>query len=239
MKSVLFLITGFLLSKSFALSVNPGNLDLTPANGKSTGVFVVTNDGKKELNVSVQLKTKTITEDGTEKRGDINPKDILVFPKTIKIPPNSTGAVRVVYTGSKDIDLEKNFRIIFTEERPEKLNPKKNKSTSATVRFVMAYACSINALPKNGKKESIRFEGLVDQEGKKFLKFRNDGDFRAFFDGSVLLFKDKKGKATAIKTDSVEALKSPMQAKTTRKVPLPDLKDLDLKSVEVKFEEAQ
>lgn len=238
MKSVFFLLVSFIVSKSFGYLVNPANLDLTPANGKTTGVFIITNDDRVSLNVSVKLKTKTILENGVEDRGEIDSKDILVFPKTLKIPKNSTGAVRVVYTGKKDIDFEKNFRIIFTEERTDKIS-KKTKSTSASVRFVTAYACNINTLPKSGKKDDVKLVGLVDKDGKKFLKFKNDGDFRASFDGTVLSFKDKKGKTAQVKTTSIEGLKSPMQARTTRQIEIPELKGLDLGTVEVKFEEAQ
>jgi len=218
--------------------VNPDNLDLKPSENKVTGVFVVINDGKRDLPINVKILSRVIDENGKETRGEIDAKELMVFPSAAKVKANSTTAFRVFYSGKGKINLEKNYRIIFTEEKPTKID-EKTDGTTAKIRFNTAYANNINILPASGKRDPIKIDGITEKDGKKILTLTNDSNYRYSLKNQDLVIKDKKGKVHKVKSTSLEELQNPIQAKTKRKVKLPLFNDLDPKSIGVELEEIQ
>lgn len=132
-----------------------------------SGVINIVNEGQEAL--QVQLKAVEWIQDEEGKDKYIETKDVIFFPKIMKIQPTET---RIVRTGIKILrpDREKTYRL-FIEEIP---GPKK-ENAGATIQVAFRFGVPIFVKPFE-EEISAKLESLTLSKGTLNVKIKNTGN---------------------------------------------------------------
>src|SRR5690606_3040109 len=83
--------------------------------------FMITNDGEEKLAIELTVRERRMDPHGKETLPET--KEITIFPPQMIIPPKEKRTVRVNWSGPKDIETERSFRVI-AEQLPLKVDEK-------------------------------------------------------------------------------------------------------------------
>lgn len=157
-KLVLFIIFSILIPQfTYAYSVEPLSWELRPSGAEASKVFYVeNNDPNKKIAVQVTASTRGMDIDGKEIR---NPTDhFVIYPDQLVVNSREKRAVRVTYTGPRDLKAEAAYRITFGE-LPVELKKPEPKSNGAQINFMFNYNTAVYVAPfgfkADAKVESI------------------------------------------------------------------------------------
>ena len=165
-----------------ALSLEPLSHTFSTSVAGRVRTFQVTNTQEQRISVRIRMTTRDQTVDGTEDR---RPADDqwLIFPRQITLEPGASQAVRVQYTGSADVDVERAYRII-AEQLPIDFSEGQARSG---INVLFRYEGSVYVRPEGAEPDVVLAEA-----SRRFI----DGDFRG-----ILLRFENRGRSHAILND--------------------------------------
>jgi len=159
MKKVFGLVI-LLVSKGFALSISPVDLEIDWKKGQ--GYYTLTNDANSQKIISITGKTRDIDLEGNN---IYNPtKDLIIYPKQVVLKPKEKRLIRVIWKAKKPLDAEKAFRIVFAEQNvdidfgEEDLGKNERR---AGISFGIRFEGTVFVQPKKvktGKVKVVNFE---------------------------------------------------------------------------------
>lgn len=132
----------------FSFTFSPMSQTIELSDKRQAVQFFLENDGASSIAVELTAKERNMDRTGEETLSETN--EIKVFPPQLIIPPGEKRAIRVSYTGTKDMKIEKNFRII-AEQLPLKVDEKIKKS--AGIQMLMKYVAALYVAPEDSKSE--------------------------------------------------------------------------------------
>lgn len=147
-------INAILSTQTFASSFRAMPLKIYLDNNSKTEVLKIVNEGDER--VTVQVSTKTWSQDvsGKDEYGDTN--DIVVFPKMATIEAHDTRVFRVGYTGSQ-VSKERSYRL-FAQELPVA------KPGEAVLKFALNLSLPVFMAPDQSREEwAAQIEGLAHE----------------------------------------------------------------------------
>lgn len=117
-------------------------VELEPNAPKNSHSFRVENNGQERIAVQLKMASRTSDENGKESRVDTT--DFSIYPEQISLSPNDMRTIRITYTGSKDVNTEKAYRLIAAQ-----LPVQFQKQTKPTqLNFLFQYIASVYVTPK-------------------------------------------------------------------------------------------
>lgn len=170
---------------SMALSMYPLTNQFKIGNDLSK-VYEIRNDSTEVVAVEVSVLSREHI-DGKEinKESEQVSKDFKIFPQSLIIKPNQMKAVRITYTGLKNIETEKAYRIIFTEKMI------KDPLAKQKMKTLIEFRTSAFVAPQ---KSSSKVKILNYKIEKDFIVFSivNEGNSHQTFDHASLKIKAGK-----------------------------------------------
>lgn len=110
--------------------------------------FFLENDSPLSMAVELTVRARSLDVKGIE---TLEPtQEVKVFPPQVIIPAGEKRAIRVSYSGDKDLKIEKNFRVI-AEQLPLKVDIKTKEK--AGIQMLMKYVAALYVAPSNTKPE--------------------------------------------------------------------------------------
>lgn len=167
--SILFL--AFLLPlQLFAFKFSPMSQTLEMSQGQLSVQFFVENEATQPIAIQLSSATRSMKENGEE----VNSKaedEIEIFPEQLILEPHQKRSIKVSYKGTKDIKIEKAYRII-AEQLPVELSEKKSKASS--IKVLLRYVAALYVDP--GKTESqIVYQESKIKDKKIYVVVENKG----------------------------------------------------------------
>lgn len=162
---------------SWGLSLEPliQTFDPTSAAGRIQ-TFRVFNNTPEPIAVVIHMTTRSVDQVGRETRDDAG-EDFVVFPSRVTLQPGSFQAIRVQYTGTGGLDVEKAYRII-AEQIPVDFSSEEQQSGGA-INMLFRYIGAVYITPPNTEQNVVLAEASrVSNEGGELgflLRFENRG----------------------------------------------------------------
>ncbi len=133
--SLIALIFMLFCAEARSYTVTPIIQHFSPEGKESSQTFLIENSADHSIAVEFEVTSRTILEDGSEKREAS--KDFSVYPLQMTLEAKSKRNIRLSYLGEKKIDKELPYRLIV---RQLPISEQKNKSG---VNFMFEYIASI------------------------------------------------------------------------------------------------
>lgn len=152
-----------------------GTMQITPlraevTNNDKNAVFEIFNPTDSEL--SVQLQPVVWEQDGTEEIYE-KTTDILAVPVLFKIPPRESQTVRAALMVPNQTEIEKSYRLIFTEIPTPRV--KGDTKAPISLRMRLQINLPIFVSPKLKIKPELKFHGIGAGTRNASLIFENTG----------------------------------------------------------------
>lgn len=167
--SILFLAI-LLPLQLFAFKFSPMSQTLEMSQGQLSVQFFVENEATQPIAIQLSSATRSMEENGEE----VNSKaedEIEIFPEQLILEPHQKRSIKVSYKGTKDIKIEKAYRII-AEQLPVELSEKKSKASS--IKVLLRYVAALYVDP--GKTESqIVYQESKIKDKKIYVVVENKG----------------------------------------------------------------
>lgn len=143
---------------------------LEMSQGQLSVQFFVENEATQPIAIQLSSATRSMKENGEE----VNSKaedEIEIFPEQLILEPHQKRSIKVSYKGTKDIKIEKAYRII-AEQLPVELSEKKSKASS--IKVLLRYVAALYVDP--GKTESqIVYQESKIKDKKIYVVVENKG----------------------------------------------------------------
>ena len=181
---IFVLIFPFLYSFTFA----PMSQTIELSDNRQAVQFFLENDSPASMAVELTVKERSMDQKGIE---TLNPSDeVKVFPPQVIIPAGEKRAIRVSYSGNKDLKVEKSFRVI-AEQLP--LNVDAKTRQKAGIQMLMKYVAALYVAPSNTKSDLKILSHSTNGKELKML-IENSGGRHQLLNAPVLKYsiKDKK-----------------------------------------------
>lgn len=168
-----------------ALSLEPlsHTFDTSPAGRIRT--FRVTNTQDQRISVRVRMTSRSLLPDGKEIRGPVD-DEWLVFPRQMTLEPGTTQAVRVQYTGTDDVSVEKAYRIV-AEQLPVDFSGGDRQSG---INLLFRYEGSVYVTPPAAAADVVLVESSLQFKNGTLegllVRFENRGTAHAILNDLVL-----------------------------------------------------
>lgn len=192
---ILVFIFPFLFSFTFA----PMSQTIELSNDRQAVQFFLENDSPASMAVELTVKERNMDQAGKESLADS--QDVKVFPPQVIIPAGEKRAIRVSYSGPKDLKSEKSYRVI-AEQLP--LNVDAKTKEKAGIQMLMKYVAALYVAPSDTKSD---LKILSHSSNGKVIKLliENSGGRHQLLNAPVLKYsvKDKKQE---IKADELQGL---------------------------------
>ena len=120
-----------------AFRLEPMLAEFTPTGSSATKVFRVENESNEKVAVKLKMTTRVIDENGKEE--NVDSSDFKIYPEQVSLDPSDSRAIRVVYIGKKQIDMEQNYRL-FASQLPVSF---KNEKPKTGVKFLYQFVASV------------------------------------------------------------------------------------------------
>lgn len=140
-----------------AFRLEPMVLSLPVSQPRAAGTYTVENNSDQKVAIEFQVRGRRIDKDGKEDRPEVT--GFLVYPQQMALEPGEKRSVRVTWTGERIPERELAFRLVASQ-LPVKFD--KEKSGSASIRFLLEYVASLYLVP-NGVKPAPK---LLEQRVK-------------------------------------------------------------------------
>lgn len=157
-------------SPIFAYNVQPMVVEFKPSGPDATKVFYVENTYNEKLAVQVSVYTRSINENGEEKREET--KNFVIYPDQLVIGPKEKRSVRATYVGPRDLKVQAPYRISF-DQLPVDLK-KKPQTQGAQVKFMFNYVTAVYISP-DGVEAKLEIESQKKVGNILQVNFVNKG----------------------------------------------------------------
>lgn len=192
---ILVFIFPFLFSFTFA----PMSQTIELSNDRQAVQFFLENDSPSSMAVELTVKERNMDQAGKETLAET--QEVKVFPPQVIIPAGEKRAIRVSYSGAKDLKSEKSYRVI-AEQLP--LNVDAKTKEKAGIQMLMKYVAALYVAPANTKSD---LKILSHSSNGKVIKLliENSGGRHQLLNAPVLKYsvKDKKQE---IKAEDLQGL---------------------------------
>lgn len=212
------------LTGLWAFQFSPLEQTFSPTGENSIKTYVVVNDSDEPVAVSISLYQRDQDENGNEIRKACN--DFQVQPQKVVVMPQSTVMVRVRYTGSPTVSVEKSYRLV-AEQIP--YSQGKNQTEGVMFNFLYVYATSLYVSPAESKIsiDVPQVKPGVDEEGNKVLEvtLRNRGNVHQVLMDAKLVLTSSDGNSITLEGDAIKGIDyfNLLARKTvTRTIPWPE-----------------
>jgi len=145
--------------------------------------FWLENDSDEKLGIELTVKERHMDQNGVETLPDST--DIKVFPPQVIIPAKEKRAVRVSYSGTGDITVEKSYRVI-AEQLPVKVDEKTKRRSG--IQMLMKYLAALYVTPENAESK-IDIAEVKSSEKKLLITVSNKGNKHQILGKPVLTIK--------------------------------------------------
>lgn len=181
---ILLLIFPFLYSFTFA----PMSQTIELSNDRQAVQFFLENDGPTSMAVELTVKERSMNLTGSETLSAT--QEVKVFPPQVIIPAGEKRAIRVSYSGTKDLKSEKSYRVI-AEQLP--LNVDAKTKEKAGIQMLMKYVAALYVAPSSAKSELKILSHSTNGKEIKIL-IENSGGRHQLLNAPILKYsiKDKK-----------------------------------------------
>lgn len=181
---ILLFIFPFLFSFTFA----PMSQTIELADDRQAVQFFLENDGPVSMAVELTVKERSMDQTGNETLAVTT--EVKVFPPQVIIPAGEKRAIRVSYSGSKDLKSEKSYRVI-AEQLP--LNVDAKTKAKAGIQMLMKYVAALYVAPPNTKSDLKILSHSTNGKEIKLL-IENGGGRHQLLNAPLLKYslKDKK-----------------------------------------------
>jgi fimbrial chaperone protein len=192
---ILLLVLPFLFSFTFA----PMSQTIELTNDRQAVQFFLENDSPASMAVELTIKERSMDQAGNENLAAS--EEVKVFPPQVIIPAGEKRAIRVSYSGTKDLKIEKNYRVI-AEQLP--LNVDAKTKEKAGIQMLMKYVAALYVAPANAKSDLKILSHAANGKVIKLL-IENSGTRHQLLNAPVLKYsvKDKKHE---IKAEELQGL---------------------------------
>ncbi len=171
------LVFMFLSTMGWGLSLEPliQSFDPSSASGRIR-TFRVSNTTDEPIAAVVRMTTRSVDENGAETRAEAE-NDFVVFPSRITLQPGTDQAVRVQYTGTGGLEVERAYRII-AEQIPVDFGGGSQQSGGA-INMLFRYIGAVYVTPPESAQNVVLADAerrpTEDGEVGFFLRFENRG----------------------------------------------------------------
>ena len=223
---IVFLIFPFLFSFTFS----PMSQTIELSDDRQAVQFFLENDSTLSMAVELTIKERSMDVSGAETLADT--KEVKVFPPQVIIPAGEKRAIRVSYTGKKDLKVEKNYRVI-AEQLP--LNVDAKTKNRAGIQMLMKYVAALYVAPEDTKPE-IKIVSHSSNGKEMKLLIENSGGRHQLLNAPVIKY-NVKGEKSEIKSGDLPGLagenvlagtKREFIIKTTKTIPVDAKVDLKI-----------
>lgn len=192
---ILFFIFPFLFSFTFA----PMSQTIELSDDRQAVQFFLENDGRASMAVELTVKERSMDQVGSETLKAT--QEVKVFPPQVIIPAGEKRAIRVSYSGKKDLQIEKSYRVI-AEQLP--LNVDAQTKEKAGIQMLMKYVAALYVAPANTKSELKILSHSSNGKEIKLL-IENSGGRHQLLNAPVLKYSEKD-KKQEIKSQDLQGL---------------------------------
>ncbi len=176
MNAFLFLFT-FLFTQSasaFKMKLIDSTLEL--GRGMNSTTAVIVNDSENMIAIEASSRVRIYDENGVENL-DTLATNLIIVPGQMIIPPNSEQVLNIRWTGGKDIEAEKAYRLLveYVSISEDKLKGIEQEEKKAGVVINYRIAKSFYVSPKGAKPNAVLTNvELFKQEDKDMLRLSID-----------------------------------------------------------------
>ncbi len=185
-----FIVILCFLPLVFAFKFNPMSQSIKLGENQKNAQFLIENDTAESMAIELSVKQRVMDEMGKEEMPKTT--EVTIFPPQMIIPSKEKRTVRVVWTGSGNLDSEKAFRVI-AEQLPLSVGAKAKKQSG--IQMMMRYMAALYVTPKDAAgKLSVQI--LKSDPKSMTLKVVNDGNAHQVLLDPVLTLKKGENKWT-------------------------------------------
>lgn len=214
---ILVLIFPFLFSFTFA----PMSQTIELSDNRQAVQFFLENDSPSSMAVELTVKERNMDQAGNETLK--TSEEVKVFPPQVIIPAGEKRAIRVSYSGPKDLKIEKSYRVI-AEQLP--LNVDAKTKEKAGIQMLMKYVAALYVAPSSTKSDLKILSHSTNGKELKIL-IENSGGRHQLLNAPVLKYslKDKKQEISAAELQGLAGenvlagTKREFVIKTTKSIP--------------------
>jgi fimbrial chaperone protein len=214
---ILVLIFPFLFSFTFA----PMSQTIELSDNRQAVQFFLENDSPSSMAVELTVKERNMDQAGNETHK--TSEEVKVFPPQVIIPAGEKRAIRVSYSGPKDLKIEKSYRVI-AEQLP--LNVDAKTKEKAGIQMLMKYVAALYVAPPSTKSDLKILSHSTNGKELKIL-IENSGGRHQLLNAPVLKYslKDKKQEISAAELQGLAGenvlagTKREFVIKTTKSIP--------------------
>ncbi len=196
MNIFLFLFT-FLFTQSasaFKMKLIDSTLEL--GRGMNSTTAIIVNDSENMIAIEASSRVRTYDENGVENL-DTLATDLIIVPGQMIIPPNSEQVLNIRWTGGKDIEAEKAYRLLveYVSISEDKLKGIEQEEKKAGVVINYRIAKSFYVSPKGAKANAVLTSvASFKQEEKDMLRLviDNQGTKHSIFYEMKIRFTSTK-----------------------------------------------
>lgn len=182
------LLTSLLLSTfvSANFSISPMNQELSPK--EKTVSYTLENLSNETTGYEIKVTTRIINKDGSELREPT--KELRVFPSKIILKAGQKKRIKAMYLGSRNIENEKAFRVIFSQS-DLKVTEESDSGLNTKYEFITA----LYVTPE--KAEAKIKQEIITKNGKTWLALNNVGSKHQVLKSWTLSLVDNNGNKTS------------------------------------------
>jgi len=184
------------VSSVTALSLEPLSHTFDTSQSGRIRTFRVKNTQSQRISVRVRMTSRSLLPNGEEVRGPVD-DEWLVFPRQMTLEPGTTQAVRVQYTGTDDVSVERAYRIV-AEQLPVDFSGGDRQSG---INLLFRYEGSVYVAPPGAAPDVVLVESSLQFEDGVLqgllVRFENRGTAHAILNDLVFTISRSDAAGTA------------------------------------------
>lgn len=134
-----------------AFTITPITMEFEPSGRGASRTFRLDNDSDSSVGVEIQILTRVMAQDGTEKNEPAT-NEFTIFPTQVVLGPKKSQNVRVSWKGAPNPEHELAYRIM-AEQLPVNLTA--NEAQGARLNLVVRYMGTIYIVPPGAKPDVV------------------------------------------------------------------------------------
>ncbi len=174
-----------------AFEFTPSVMSYNPSGRNATQKYTVHNTMATSTAVEIKATTREVDIDGKEV---LKPtKDFTIYPKLFKMKPGETRVIKVTYTGEKQPQVEKSYRIVAEQLSVDlkKREAAKKNETNMAINFLYKYETSAYVTPENAEPK-VAVETFKVSDSSLEVTFKNTGTAHQIFQNWQMIVETDK-----------------------------------------------
>lgn len=153
------LIVGLLLPLWIAVaegqfSFQPISATLSPQGARSSLTFTVRNSSDSPMAVRLQMLTRELLSDGSERREPVDDRLFALFPARVVLEPGQSRNVRLNWRGPTSLDRERAYRVL-AEQLPVDFSGDEPEASGGQLEIAFRYFGALYVTP-SGAEPNVR-----------------------------------------------------------------------------------